>query len=114
MNYVKTIKEYYTFNWATFTPVPKTGIAEYDQLASYYKHFLPTIVPFACVVGYWFLSDPVCGLIRSLLNGAEVKGKDGKPVKNGFDRALSFITIIHRWVSKHKLTKNTDPKRGFI
>ena len=93
--YVKTINEYWSFDWATYTPVGKTGIAEYDLLASYYKHFLPTVLPFAAVLGYWFLSDPICGIIRSLLNGAEVKGKDGKPVKNGFDRALSLLTIIH-------------------
>jgi len=94
-NYVKTVNEYWSFDWATYTPVGKTGIAEYDQLASYYKHFLPTVIPFAAVLGYWFLSDPICGIIRSLLNSAEVKGKDGKPVKNGFDRALSLLTIVH-------------------
>ncbi len=95
MSYVKTLSEYWSFNWAKFAPLKSTGIREYDLLASYYKHFLPTIVPFAAVLAYWFLSDPVCGLIRSTFNGSEIKGKDGKPIKNTYDKVLSFITILH-------------------
>jgi len=95
MSAVTTLREYWSFDWSKLARVKPNGDALHDGLAEYYPMFDPFYVPVLAVLFYWFLSDPVMLFIRSMLNGADIKDKNGKKIKNGFDQGLSLVTIVH-------------------
>ncbi len=95
MSYVKTLEEYWSFDWSKIQVLGNNGDALHDGIAAYYPMFNPVIVPVLAVLGYWFLSDPVMGAIRAILNGETIKDKDGKVMKNGFDVALKWLSVVH-------------------
>ncbi len=104
MSFVKSIADYATFDWESYTPLGPQDNDFNSFLASLYPHFLPTVVPFGAVILYWFLSEPVFCKIRGLCLGTDgyplppVLDKNGKPLKaekTPLDNFMNYVTILH-------------------
>eukprot|EP00605_Chrysophyceae_sp_TOSAG23-4_P002300 GSChrysophyteH1.ASY1.ANO1.2546.1 assembled CDS len=95
MPFCQTLSDFWSFDWSTYDAIKPNGNEIHDALLPYYPMFYPTAVPVLSVLAYLFLSDPIMSVIRSMLNGAEVKDQNGKRVKNSFDHGMKWLTIVH-------------------
>jgi hypothetical protein len=101
MAFVKSILDYTTFNWSSYTPLGPQLNEFRTNLTNIFSHFLPTIVPFCAVIAYWFLSEPIFCSIRGICIGTDgypVLDKEGKPVKTAktsLDNFMKYVTIVH-------------------